>query len=202
MRRRNIIKRLRESLDDTPVVLLNGARQTGKSTLVKEFSERQGQPFRYVTLDDAAILSAAQADPDGFLSGLASPVVIDEVQRVPDLFRAIKLRVDRDRKPGLYLLTGSADVLLLPGLSESLAGRKEIITLWPFSQGEIEDREDTFVDTLFEDRLPDAAGTAESLWRRVVIGGYPEATRRARVIGDIYSSRRATIRIPVFSRGL
>ena len=97
-------------------------------------------------MDDATVLAAAQADPTGFIVGLEGPVVLDEVQRVPELFLAIKAAVDRDRRPGQFLLTGSADVLLLPRLSEFLVGRMEIITLWPFSLGELDGVVEGFVD--------------------------------------------------------
>ena len=111
MYRRNIEPHIRDALADTPVVLLNGARQTGKTTLaLKLVSEL---PLRYVTLDDATILSAAASDPQGFIRGLGQGVVIDEVQKVPSLFPAIKLEVDSDRRPGRFLLTGSANVLFL-----------------------------------------------------------------------------------------
>jgi predicted AAA+ superfamily ATPase len=105
MYRRNIANPLNEALADSPVVLLNGARQTGKSTLVGS-GMIAGFSGRYVTLDDAGILAAAGTDPAGFLAGLGRPVVLDEVQRAPELFLAIKAEVDRARRPGSYLLTG------------------------------------------------------------------------------------------------
>jgi len=135
MKRRKIEARLEAALSDTPVVLLHGARQTGKTTLVQSVAkERRGA--QYLTLDDAAVLSAAAADPAGFIAGLEGMAVIDEAQKVPELFPAIKLAVDRDRRPGRFLLTGSAHVLLLPRISESLAGRIEILTLWPLVRGD------------------------------------------------------------------
>ena len=141
MYQRHILGALRDALSDSPVVLVNGARQTGKSTLVKAFSEGE-RPAAYVTLDDATVLSAASGDPAGFLAGFRDPVVIDEIQRVPDLFRAIKVEVDRARTPGRFLLTGSANVFLLPRVGESLAGRMEILTLCPLCQGEMEGRQE------------------------------------------------------------
>lgn len=174
---RNIERRLLAALADTPVVLLHGARQSGKTTLVKWLA---GAPSRrYLTLDDATVLSAAQADPDGFVRGLDGPVTIDEAQRAPELFRAIKAEVDRDRTPGRFLLTGSANVLLMPRISESLAGRVEIVTLRPLSQGEIEGTQDKFIDAVFAARLPAVdAGRSEDLLDRVVRGGYPEPLSR------------------------
>ncbi len=176
MFRRNIGPSLLEALADTPVVLLNGARQTGKSTLAQQVTMRE-HPAPYLSLDDAATLSAARADPPGFLAGIDGSAVIDEIQRAPELFPAIKVVVDRDRQPGTFLLTGSADVLLLPRLSESLAGS----TLWPLSQGEIRGVIEGCVDALFAENLPRMPASSESrptLVRQALIGGYPEAVRR------------------------
>ena len=180
MYRRNIAPLVREALQDTPVVLLNGARQTGKSTLVRG-GMLGNSDTRYLTLDEAGVLAAAEADPAGFLSGLTGPVILDEVQRSPGLFPAIKAEVDRDRRPGRFLLTGSANVLLLPRLSESLAGRVEILTLWPLSQGEIEGVEERFVDAVFSaDPLPFLEEQDEplGLYDRLLRGGFPEALAR------------------------
>ena len=168
------------------MVLLNGARQTGKSTLVGS-GMLGNHEARYLTLDEAGVLAAAEADPGGFLSGLQGPVILDEVQRCPGLFPAIKAEVDRDRRPARFLLTGSANVLLLPRLSESLAGRMEILTLWPLSQGEIEDVKEGFVDAVFSgDPLPSQKqpGEAPRLHERLLYGGYPE------VLGRSTESRR------------
>lgn len=180
MFRRNISRPLLQSLKDSPVVLLHGARQTGKSTLA-QWVAAGPRPARYLTLDDVVVLSAARTDPAGFVADLEGPVVVDEVQRAPDLLLAIKERVDRDRRPGRFLLTGSANILLAPQLSEYLTGRMEILTLWPLSQGEIEGVQEGFVDTLFRERLAslDAAPDgASDVIKRVVRGGYPEAIRR------------------------
>src|SRR5262245_23543683 len=183
MFKRFLRPQLLAALADTPVVFLNGARQTGKSTLVRELAEGE-RPARYLTFDDATVLAAARHDPAGFVAGLEGPVIIDEVQHVPDIFPALKFAVDRDRRPGRFLLTGSANILLLPRVSESLAGRMEILTLWPFSQGEIEGVEENLVDLLFSaqfalprTRLKDA-GTRDDLLDRVIRGGYPEALGR------------------------
>jgi hypothetical protein len=178
--KRHLVPPVLASLKDSPVVFIQGARQTGKSTLAKSLSEH-GFPSRYLTLDDAVTLSAAQGDPQGFIAGLDSPVIIDEVQRAPALALAIKAAVDADRKPGQFLLTGSANVLLLPKVSESLAGRIEIHTLWPLSQGELEETPDNFVDALFKAKFSTASITAED-WNRTVArmaqGGYPEMLQR------------------------
>ncbi|TAN41176.1 MAG: ATP-binding protein [Nitrospirae bacterium] len=183
---RNITPKVIDALADTPVVLINGARQTGKSTLVKKISS-EIPAYRYLTLDDTGMLTAAKHDPAGFISGLEGNIIIDEVQRAPELFVAIKAAVDRNRKPGRFLLTGSANVLLLPKLSESLAGRIEILTLWPLSQGEIEGVRESFIDKVFGDKLPKlikASDSKDQILKRMVLGGYPE------VIGRTKADRR------------
>src|SRR5437016_14495132 len=109
MNPRFLIANLLEALTDNPVVLLHGARQTGKSTLIRHLAEN-AYPSQYVTLDDAVSLAAARQDPAGFLSSIDGPVAIDEVQRAPELFVAIKALVDRNRRPGRFLLSGSANV--------------------------------------------------------------------------------------------
>jgi uncharacterized protein len=179
MYRRNVDARLRAALADTPVVLLNGARQTGKSTLAHQLSADLGG--LYVTLDDATVLAGAVADPVGFLNNLEGFVVIDEVQKASGLFPAIKKQVDGERRPGRYLLTGSANVLLLPRLSESLAGRMEIVTLWPLSQGELAGRREGFISGLFSSRMSHrvrAAPEDRQLAAKIATGGYPEAVAR------------------------
>lgn len=154
MHPRNVQDSLEAALRDTPVVLLQGARQVGKTTLVRGMSEATGSR-RYATLDDGVVLSAAERDPEGYVAALKGPVTIDEVQRAPELFRAIKASVDRNRKPGRFLLTGSANMMLLPRLSESLAGRIELIPLWPLSQGEIAGVREDFIDRLFDPQPPE-----------------------------------------------
>jgi len=139
-------------------------------------------PARYITFDDAVTLSAATSDPAGFLAGIDGPVALDEVQRAPELFLAIKADVDHNRRPGRFLLTGSANVLMLPKLAELLAGRMEILRLWPLSQGEIAGRREGFVDLLFG-RGPGTFRVAgkgkDDLAERILRGGYPEARGRA-----------------------
>jgi len=178
---RNLTDRVLEALSDTPVVLLHGARQTGKSTLVQQIA-RSERPATYFTFDDATTMAAAARDPLGFLDAQGGSVVLDEVQRVPDVLLAIKTLVDRERIPGRFLLTGSANVLLLPKISESLAGRMEVLALWPFSQGEIESRRDAFVDAVFAPRMPatpsDEPANRRDLVQRVLLGGYPEVLQR------------------------
>lgn len=178
---RHIADSLLAALDDTPVVLLHGPRQSGKSTLVRHLCQRRHKAA-YYTLDDPAVLTAVTRDPDGFLHGIDGPVAIDEVQLAPDLFRAIKLEVDRHRAPGRFLLTGSADIQFLPNLSESLAGRMDILTLSPFSVGELNESREGLIDVLFDPApLPPLTGREESraqLLHSIVRGGYPEAVQR------------------------
>lgn len=172
---RHLVDAILPALHDSPVVLINGARQTGKTTLVQQLAGG-AYPARYLTLDDAGVLAAARLDPAGFISNLDGPVILDEIQRAPELFVAIKAVVDRHRRAGRFLLTGSTNVLLLPRLSESLAGRMEIFNLWPFSQGEIEGVREHFIDAIF-DVLPWRAAGAEplrDLVARALRGGYPE----------------------------
>jgi predicted AAA+ superfamily ATPase len=180
MHARNALGAVDAALGDTPVVLLEGARQVGKTTLVQALS-KGAVARRFLTFDDDAVLSAAQRDPEGFIAALAGLCTIDEVQRAPELFRTIKASVDRDRRPGRFLLTGSANVLLLPRLSESLAGRIEIVRLWPLSQGELSGARETFLDRVFEREVADwkpSKKRARSVVERMVAGGFPEAVSR------------------------
>lgn len=152
----------------------------GKSTLVRALRDC-GHDADYLTLDDAVTLAAAQGDPDGFVAGLPERVILDEVQRAPELFRALKRSVDETRKPGRFLLTGSAQALALPRVSESLAGRMEVLTLWPFSQGEIDGHCEGFVDACFAREFKAGRFSAPgwpALAGRIATGGYPEAQAR------------------------
>jgi predicted AAA+ superfamily ATPase len=193
---RHVAAAVRRALADRPVVLLHGARQSGKSTLVRAIAgDRGGAP--YLTFDALTTLAAARADPAGFLAGFDGPVVLDEVQRVPDLFVAIKAAVDRDRRPGRFLLTGSANALLLPHLSEALVGRMEIATLWPLSQGVMESSVEGFIDAAFGDARP-VSGRASSdvpLIDRVLRGGFPEAVAASSAArrGDWFDSYLTTL---------
>lgn len=119
-----------------PVVLIHGPRQCGKTTLAKQVGIPLG--YEYLTFDDALVRAAALADPTGFVDGLSERMILDEVQRVPELFLAIKVAVDRRRVPSRFLLTGSANVLLVPTLADSLAGRMQMLRLHPLAQCELE----------------------------------------------------------------
>jgi uncharacterized protein len=184
-----------EALEDTRVVLINGARQAGKSTLTRLTADRvQGTVMRL--LDDAATLRAATEDPTGFVEhdGL---MVIDEIQLVPELLRSIKVAVDLDPTPGRFLLTGSSRILALRSLPDALPGRMEIIELWPFSQGEIAGEPDRFVDSAFAHgpRIDHSSGLRRRDYlERIVVGGFPEAVRRtARRRGAFFDSYLSTL---------
>jgi predicted AAA+ superfamily ATPase len=168
-----------EALADTPVVCLLGPRQCGKSTLARQ----QKASRKYLSLDDANFLRAAKKDPEGFISRLPDEVTLDEVQRVPELLLAIKRSVDEDRRPGRFLLTGSANLLQLPKLADSLAGRMECLYLQPLSESEKKQNSGSFVGRwlagdLVDNRLREESMMPSSLIRRVVAGGYPEPLGR------------------------
>jgi uncharacterized protein len=167
-----------EALADTRVVLVNGARQSGKSTLVAQLYAARGGEWR--SLDRALHREAARYDPTGFVAA-EGLLVIDEVQRVPELLLAIKEEVDTDPRPGRFLLTGSARLLAMRGVPDALPGRMETIELWPLSQGEIDDKPDGFVDAVFtagpEIRHTSAEDRA-SYVERVARGGFPEGVAR------------------------
>ena len=174
---RLIKARIAEALADTPVVLLTGPRQAGKTTLVCQLADPD---MRYLTLDDELTLLAAREDPVGMVRGL-DRAVIDEIQRVPQLLLAIKKSVDEDRRPGRFLLTGSANLMVMPTVADSLAGRMETLTLFPLSQSELHATSANWIDNVFAGQLLQTAipliGT--DLVEAVLRGGYPEAVSRA-----------------------
>lgn len=173
---RFVERRAEEALSDTPVVLIVGPRRAGKTTLVRKMGE-SGRT--YITLDDQTVLEAAQSDPAGFIRGL-DRAIIDEIQRAPDLLLAIKKTVDEDYRPGRFLLTGSANVLTLPRVSDSLAGRMETIQMLPLARAEIEGRTPAFLERLFAGKLQRQrdAILGDDLVRLVLLGGFPEAISR------------------------
>ena len=130
---RAITERVHEALADTPVVVINGARQVGKSTLVRGFAYPGSAEV--VTFDDPLVRAAAQRDPRGFLQRDVGTLVIDEAQLVPEIFRVVKAEVDLDRRPGRFILTGSSRLLAAPDMADSLVGRVEVLELSPFTQG-------------------------------------------------------------------
>jgi predicted AAA+ superfamily ATPase len=176
--RRHAENEIREALADTRVVLVNGARQSGKSTLIRHVA--RGGAAEWRDLDAPLVRQAALADPTGFVD-FPGMMVIDEIQRVPDLLLPIKVRVDADPRPGQFLLSGSARVLSLRGLPDALPGRMETIELWPFSQGEIDSRPDGFIDAVFvvgPDLRHESQVSRPEYADRIVRGGFPEAVKR------------------------
>ena len=169
--------RIAEAMADTPVVLLAGPRQAGKTTLVRQVAEHG---LRYLTLDDELTLLSAREDPVGMIRSL-DRAVIDEIQRAPALLLAIKKSVDEDRRPGRFLLTGSANLMALPTVTDSLAGRMETLSLLPLSQSEIAGQSRNWIDSVFTGQLPRPGSSArtDDLAGRVLRGGYPEAISRA-----------------------
>lgn len=175
---RFVLPRLTEALADTPVVLIHGPRQCGKTTLARAVGDAAG--YAYISFDDDVLRASAQTDPVGFVADLPEKAVLDEVQRVPELFTALKAAVDRDRRPGRFILTGSANVLLLPRLADSLAGRMEILRLHPLAQAELAGKQPGFLDSLFGDgfKVGQQARMGKELAERIAAGGYPAALVR------------------------
>ena len=179
---RHIFERLRESLTESRVVYVDGPRQCGKTTLVRRLVAATGGS--YVSLDDPIQLTAALHDPVGFVQVGESPRVIDEAQRAgAPLLLALKMQVDRDPTPGRFVLTGSTRFLTTPRLSESLAGRVDLVRLQPFSQGELAGQRDNIVDRLFEGPQALLQAKPRPLSRQeqldlVCTGGYPEVVAR------------------------
>ena len=176
MYERFIERQTEEALSDTPVVLIVGPRRAGKTTLARKM-EDTGRT--YVTLDEQIALDAARSDPAGFVRSL-DRATIDEVQRVPELLLAIKRVVDEDYRPGRFLLTGSANVMTLPKVADSLAGRIETIRLLPLARAEIAGTAPVFLERLFNGKLRGAkeAIVSDDLVRLTLLGGYPEAISR------------------------
>lgn len=208
---RYVERRLEEALEDSPVVLIHGPRQCGKTTLAQyayapnyfkwgddyftwgddRFTwgvSRKHRDYTYISFDDAVARDGAHADPMGFVADLPERVILDEIQRVPELFEALKMEVDRRRAPGRFILTGSTNVLLIPTLSESLAGRMQIIRLHPLAQQELAARsapsnsysETGFLGALFGDgfEVRQTERLGERLIERIVAGGFPPALMR------------------------
>lgn len=177
---RHVERVLTEALKDTPVVCILGPRQCGKSTLAL----RQAPARTYLSLDDQNIFALAHTDPQGFVGELPEYVTIDEIQRVPELALAIKRSVDFNRKPGRFLLTGSANLLQLPRLADSLAGRMELIHLQTLTEAEKEGAPGLFLEDWIEGKLDTTLSASEppkasSLPHRMIAGGYPEALQRS-----------------------
>ncbi|OGT65665.1 MAG: AAA family ATPase [Gammaproteobacteria bacterium RIFCSPHIGHO2_12_FULL_45_9] len=173
---RLILPHIQTALQDTPAILINGPRQSGKTTLIRHLMTGER---RYLTLDDDTIRLTAQQDPLGLIHQL-DYATLDEIQRAPELLLAIKKSIDEDRRPGRFLLTGSANVMVLPTVADSLAGRMEILTLLPFAQCELQ--ADTtaacWIDHIFNQAFPTSSDPTKSLSACVIQGGYPEAIAR------------------------
>jgi uncharacterized protein len=172
---RFIEQRFRNAIKHSPVIVLNGPRQSGKSTLVKELL-KIGLLSKYITCDDILVYSSLLNDPYGYLKELPHGTIIDEIQRLPQLFITIKQIVDEDRQNGRFVLTGSANVLLLPKISESLAGRMDIISLAPLTEDEIKGHQSNFVDNIFDKFSSLVVGslTKEDIIQKILDGGFPE----------------------------
>ncbi len=172
---------LRTALADTPVVGLLGPRQCGKTTLARTLEPE----YAYFSFDEDTTLAFARSDPAGFVAALPEKAVLDEVQRVPELLRALKLAVDRKRKAGRFVLTGSANLLLLPNLGDSLAGRLEVLFLQPLSAAELAREPGRLLADLLEGRvqaeLRTAQGQPQAVAQRLLAGGFPEAVARTPV---------------------
>jgi predicted AAA+ superfamily ATPase len=213
--------RVAEALADTRIVTVEGPRQAGKSTLCTDIARAHG--MRAVTLDDADVRRAANDDPAGFVAGLGERAFIDELQRAPDLVLALKAAVDRDTRPGRFLVSGSANLLLAPRIGDSLAGRVERVPLRPFTQAEIARvGVPSWLDGLWEggeapDIESEAVGGAAHA-KRILAGGFPAVLARrpprrrawlsdylgalvARDVPDLVSVRRPDL-LPVLLRHL
>ncbi|WP_235185545.1 ATP-binding protein [Desulfonatronum thiodismutans] len=169
-----------EALADTPVVLIHGPRQCGKTTLARLVGSETG--FAYFSFDDDVQRASAQADPVGYVADLPEKVILDEVQRVPELFTSLKTTVDARRDPGRFILTGSANILLVPRLADSLAGRMEILRLHPLAQAELAGKDSVFLRILFGKGFKVGVGggrLGRSMAERMTTGGYPPALTRA-----------------------
>lgn len=172
---RKITTYINLAMKDTPVVMINGPRQSGKTTLVQQHTPS----LPYYTLDDDNILNSALQDPIGFIKRIDRGI-IDEIQRAPELLRAIKLSVDQNRQPGRFLITGSANLLALPRIGDSLAGRMEILTLFPLSLSEIERRDNQFLTLAQTQNWPTSTVTNKfDCLSQAMMGGYPEMLTRA-----------------------
>ncbi|NOZ09995.1 MAG: ATP-binding protein [Gammaproteobacteria bacterium] len=169
---------LKAALADTPVVCLLGPRQAGKTTLAQQLKPKRA----YISFDDQSLVVAAKNDPVGFVQGLPDPVILDEVQRVPELMPAIKSDVDSQRSPGRFLLTGSANLLLLPRVQESLAGRMEVVQLNPLSEMEKQRSKNSLLRALLvgdiTTRISARQNSVQGVPEAICAGGYPEPNTR------------------------
>ncbi len=162
---------IKNALNYFPVVLLTGARQVGKSTLALDIFDT------YMTFDDITIFASARSDPKTFIAGLKKPVVIDEVQKMPEILNTIKMDIDKKRTNGSYLLTGSANIMAYKNIADTLAGRIAVLELLPLSCREIASRDDNVINDLLSQRITEAALPDidnDSMLSHIINGGYPE----------------------------
>ena len=176
IKKRHLAARVKQALASWPIVIIEGPRQCGKTTLVQSLSSKRS----YISFDDPGVQKSALADPTGFVKALPEYVVLDEVQKVASLFSTIKLNVDNNRRPGRFLMTGSMNLLQLKQTSDSLAGRACYLRLHPLSQAEMEEKPSNFIEQLFSPNfahqsLPD---DKKILSARLSAGGYPPAYLR------------------------
>ena len=190
---RHAEKTVRRLCGEFPAVLVTGARQTGKTTLLKAIIEGRG--IGSVTFDDPMEEQSARTDPRAFMEFHPAPCMFDEVQYVPGLFRYLKMAIDPDRKCGMYYLTGSRQLRLMEDAAESLSGRIGIVQLHPLSAREI--RGDAFDGPFLPSReyileragsLPSPAGSVPGIWQAIYTGGYPEVVKGTVSAGDFYAA--------------
>lgn len=171
-------------LEEEPVIVLQGPRAVGKSTLLRHVATARG--VEVIDLDDPRVRDAFRSNTDAFLS-LPSPVCVDEYQHAPELLDAIKARLNRSSRPGVLLLTGSARYQALPLVAQSLTGRLHVITVRPLSQGEVSGKNETFLEALLRDaegalgaasRAPRSLTSRTDYIQRIVAGGMPMPLRR------------------------
>ena len=169
---------IEEALKDSPAVLIHGPRQCGKTTLARMFGE--AKKYEYISFDEDVLAKATKEDPSGFVKGLPKKIILDEVQKAPNIFSALKKEIDNSRKEGRFILTGSANILRMSKLSDSLAGRIEVLRLHPLSQEELQQKKSCFLDTLFKSQFKTKKVnfSLDKMINRIVTGGYPAVFKR------------------------
>lgn len=164
---------LLKGLKSRRVVFISGPRQCGKTTLAKQLPKQDAD---FITLDNALYLKSAQTDPTGFVKRNKKTLIIDEIQKAPELLSAIKQAVDEDNSPGQYLLTGSANILAMPSVNESMAGRMKYVRLRPFTQGEIAGISPYYLEDFFKEQFKDGDELIDkdTILKIAFKGGFPE----------------------------
>ena len=167
-------EKIKRSIDFSPATMIVGPRQSGKTTLIQACADHR--KLDCLSFDDLRLLNIANEAPGHFFQTYPPPLILDEIQRAPQLFLPMKMAIDQNRTNGMFMLTGSANPMMLPGVGDSLAGRLIMIPLWPLSQGELADRQEQFIDVVFEEQLPKTVlppFSLEELLHKIIIGGYP-----------------------------